>query len=319
MNAGPMVAILLCVSFAALSKPAFGQGFFFGPGYGAAPGWRFDMSIGVPPSFPYPIGVPPSHFAHPRFSPYGHHPAIDGYRDYRSEYSLRVLHAHQAQLEFAQSLGLISPLGVNPLHQDEVYRRLGSGDSLPRHFPVLPQSPLRYLGEHSQGAVEQSDGVADWPAVTPENLAAISDQLVLSARRLDQSLSRRGEEGDAWRQYLSTELIVASGQQPLSDSEWIKVLQHFDGVVANGDLRWVMRSGGFAETRQWAGALVNAKRAIANQVNGDGVQESGGVEESSGEQSTTVAPSDVPPPAPSPSGNQQPNFEVLPPPTRARL
>jgi len=287
-----MVAIILCVSFAALSKPASGQGFFF------------DLSIGVPPSFPYPIGVPPSHLIHPPFSPYGHAPAIGGYRDYRSEYNLRVLQAHHAQLEFAQSLGLISPLGVNPLHQDEVYRRLGSGETIPQHFPVLPRSPLGYLGENSWGPVAESDAVADWPAVTPEDLDAISDRLVRSARRLDQSLARRGEQGDVWRQYLSTESIVASAQQPLTDSEWIKVLQSFDGVVANGDLRWVMRSDGFAETRQWASALVNAKRAIADRVKDDGVEN---------------IPSDVPPPAPSPGGNRQPDFEVLPPPTRARL
>jgi hypothetical protein len=304
MNAGSMVAIILCVSFIALSKPAFGQGFFFGPGYGAAPPWRVDLSIGVPPSFPYPIGVPQSHLIHPRFSPHGHYPPIGTYRDYRLEYNLRVLQAHQAQLEFAQSLGLISPLGVNPLHQDEVYRRLGSGETMPHHFPALPRSALGYLGEHSLGPDAESDAVADWRAVTPEDLAAISDQLILSARRLDQSLTRRGEEGDVWRQYLSTESIVASDRQPLTDSEWTKVLQNFDGVVANGDLRWVMRSDGFAETRQWASAWVKAKRAIANQVNDDGVP---------------ITPSHVPPPAPSPSGNQQPNFEVLPPPTRARL
>jgi hypothetical protein len=242
-----------------------------------------------------------------------------GFRDYRSEYQLRVLQAHRAQLEFAEAIGRISPLGINPLHQDDVYRRFGSGDSMPYNYPALPQSPLGYLDENAFGPVAESGASADWPAVTPENLAAVSDQLVLSARRLDQSLARRGEEGDLWRQYLSTELIVASDQQPLTDSQWIKVLQNFDGVVANGDLRWVMRSDGFAETRQWASALVNAKKAIASQVNDDGVQKTDGVEENSEEQSHSVAPSNVPPPAPSSGVNRQPVIEILPPPTRARL
>lgn len=297
LAAGAMLATIFCVSFAAMSKPALGQGFFFGPGYGAefgggfpvSPGWnggtwgggfgvapsRIHISIGVPPTFPFPIGVAPGHFIPPPVSRFGYDAWSGGYPDYRSQYNLRIEQEHQASLRF-------------------------SGGSLVR--PIL-----------------QSDPHADWPAVTSQGVAAVSGQMIQAARRLDQSLARRGEEGDVWRQYLSTELIVASDQQPLTDAEWINVLQNFDGVVANGDLRWVMRSDGFAETRQWASALVNAKRAIANQVNGDGVQESGGVEESSGEQSTSAAPSDVPPPAASPSGNQQPNFEFLPPPTRARL
>lgn len=340
----PIVAIAVSVSVSVLglSQPASGQGFFFGPSFGPSYGWgagpwgggpwrggqwgglgvapsRIDITIGVPPSHPYPIGVHPSQIIPSPFPYNGHRAwggvAIGGYRDYRSEYNLRVLQAHRDQLEFAEALGLIAPRGIDPLHQDEVYRRFGSG-SVMNETHVLPQSPLDPMARDAFDSEAFDSPVQsaadDWPIVTPENLAAISDQLIQSARRLDESLSRRGEEGDVWRQYLSTEVIVASNEQPLTDSEWIKVLQNFDGVLANGDLRWVMRSDGFAETRQWASALVNAKRAIANQPSESDTEPADAKMESSG------AP-DVPPPPPSPSRSERPAFENLPTPTRARL
>ncbi|HBJ33911.1 MAG TPA: hypothetical protein DDZ51_03910 [Planctomycetaceae bacterium] len=302
LSHGAIFVVILCGSFSGLPQLARAQGFFFGPGYGPgygpAPGWRprgwaagygvapsrIDISIGVAPSFPHPIGVPPSHFFPQPFP------------DYRSQYTLRVLQSHQAQLEFAETLGLISPLGVRPLDPAEVYHQFGGAGLMRSQEHVLSQRPLDHSG---------LDG--EWPDVTAEGIQAISDQMIQSARRLDETLARRGEEGDVWRQYLSTAMIVASDQQPLADAQWVKVLQNFDGVVANGDLRWVMRSDGFAETRHWVNAWVNAKA-------GDAIR-SGAV----GNDASVPPEPPRPPEPPKPVGRPPQDYEVLPAPDRAKL
>jgi hypothetical protein len=133
--------------------------------------------------------------------------------------------------------------------------------------------------------------------------------MIQAARRLDNALARRGEEGDIWRRYLSTELIVASREQPLSDSEWTQVLQSFDGVVANSDLRWVMRSDGFAETRQWVSTWVNAKAAQAEHS----------IEVGNDPSTPPPAPQPARPRLPQPADSQGSNYETLPAPERARL
>jgi len=337
---GPL-AILVTIfitSLVAFPRPTLAQGFFFGPGYGAGFGvrgsvlqdWRYgawgggpwgggfgvapsriDVTIGVPPGFPHNIGVPPGYFIPPPFPYHGNFPFVGGFPDYRSQYTLRVLQSHQAQMEFAEALGMVSPLGVQPLHQDEVYRRFGADGSMGRDPHFLPQSPLDFSGDRDVSAapVVPRDPDAAWPAVTKEGLNAISDQMVQAARRLDQSLARRGEEGDIWRQYLSTDLIAASNQQPLAEAEWIKVLRNFNGVVANSDLRWVMRSDGFAETRQWVSAWIDAKAAVG--------QNAAKVENNEPASPTRSVP--PPPPPPRPNRNRTPDFEELPAPERARL
>lgn len=293
---GAMFATILCVSFAAMSKPALGQGFFFGPGYGAgfgsgfgsgfgaSPGWhggawgggfggfgvapsRIHISIGVPPSFPFPIGVAPGHFVPPPVSRFRYDAWSGPFPDYRSQYNLRIQQEHQAMQGFSSS--------------------------------------------NAAQPIIQSHPHADWPAVTSAGVAAVSDQMIQSARRLDESLARRGEEGDVWRQYLSTELIVASDQQPLSDAQWINALRNFDAVVANGDLRWVMRSDGFAETRQWLNAWVNAKADVENrggEMGNDGLSPP-----------PPPSPSPATPEPPKPGRSRDADFEVLPAPQRARL
>jgi hypothetical protein len=324
---------ILSLPLVNVARPALAQGFFFGPGYGAAfgvrgtvaPGWqsgpwgggfgvapsRIELSIGVPPSFPHRIGVPSGHFGPAPFPHHGHVPFVGGFPDYRSLYTLRVLQSHQAQMEFAAGLERMLPLPVQPLHQDEVYRRFGSDGTMGRDLHSLPQSPLGFSADENglAGQADQRDLGTAWPVVTTDDLNAILAQMVQSARRLDQSLARRGEEGDVWRQYLSTDLIAAADQHPLADSEWIKVLQNFDGVVANGDLRWVMRSDGFAETRQWISAWVDGKATVRK--DSEALKNDG---------SASPAPPRVGPPAPpKPNRNRAPDFEVLPAPQRARL
>lgn len=335
--AGAMVAVMAWASIVAMSQPAIGQGFYFGPGYGVGygPGYgagrswqpdalgsgylgggfrgggfgvapsRIDLSIGVPPSFPYPIGVRPGYFIPPPIARYGYDPTFGGYPDYRSQYTLRVLRAHQAQLGYAEAIGLTSRiggnLGVNPLYQDEMDQRFSRGGSM-----------LGDRREYSRATLK-SELDTQWPTVTAEGISAITDQLIQAARRLDQALAGRGKQVDIWREYLSTELIVAVDRQPLTESQWTSVLRNFDGVVANGDLRWVMRSDGFAETRQWAGELVNAMAAFENRT--DHVDDE--------ESSPLAAPNSVPPPAlsptPVPGSKQEQGQEVLPAPQRARL
>ncbi len=337
---GPLaiLATIFGTSFVAFPQPTLAQGFFFGPSYGAGFGvrgsvvqdWRYgawgggpwgggfgvapsriDITIGVPPSFPHNIGVPPGHFIPPPFPYHGNFPFVGGFPDYRSQYTLRVLQSHQAQMEFAEALGMLSPLGVQPLHQDEVYRRFGADGSMGRDRNSLPQSPSDFSanGDISAAPVVPRDPDTQWPAVTKEDLNAISDQMVQAARRLDQSLARRGEEGDIWRQYLSTDLIAVSSQQPLAEAEWIKVLQNFDGVVANSELRWVMRSDGFAETRQWVSTWIDAKAAVGANAS----------ELESNEPASPMPTRSVTPPPPQPNRNRTPDYQVLPAPARARL
>jgi hypothetical protein len=169
-------------------------------GFGV-PRAHIDISIGVRPSQPYGIGVPPGQF----FSPW---PAIV-YPDYRSEYNLRIQQSHQAQLRAFEQGAAELPWLPDPLHQ-------------------------------------------------ATSAKGITQELVAAATRLDRAIARRGEEGDVWRSYLSTQSLIRIAEQPTAAVDLIAIVQNYDGVVANGNLRWVMRSDGFAETRQWLRAFISA-------------------------------------------------------------
>jgi len=204
-----------------------GQGF---PGQGwhgwGVPRASIDISIGVWPSHPYAIGVPRGGF----FSPW---PA-SVYPDYRAEYNLRIEQSHQAQLRAIELGAAGLPGWPHPLHQAYIHGQLsGPGESLGEPLPN-----------------------AELPSAE-----RIAQELVLAATRLDLALARRGEEGEAWRSYLSTQSLMHIADSSDTADDLITIVQNYDGVVANGNLRWVMRSDGFAETRQWLQAFVSVHRA----------------------------------------------------------
>jgi len=247
--------------------------------------------LGVPPSFPYPfgvypghpmVGIPPAPFHTPFYGPhfpdgFSHAlPPRGGFRDYRHEYNMRLADAYRAQMQIAAAYS------ANPMPQAEIERYLRSsaypsgGDYRPG-FGAAADMNAASDWPHRFGI--GSFGPDPWPhergdmipqaKIPPGDvrLGQMTDSLRQSASRLDDALKRRGDDGQTWREYLRLETILAAVSHPDSAVspdvavELAEAVNHFDGIVAAGDLRHVMRSDGFAETRFWLKRLVDAVSA----------------------------------------------------------
>lgn len=272
-------ASLFCLALIVLSKPAQGQFFF----YGSGPfGQGFGIGIGPGPGFPPPLPfIPPPGFGSPPHPP-GYLPSrwAMGFPDYRLEYNLRIQQMHALQMEQLR----LSREFATPIHT--------------RSYPVdeastmLEGVPIPYRPQADEDAIEDTD--------------VLFAGLVSAARRLDTALANHGETGQVWRQYLSTDLLANADTHPMTDSEWRKVLQSFDGTVANQSLRWIAQVDGFSETRRRLTDWVHAKAVSVDQA-----------EESS-------APANDPQTGSGPGKagieeKEEPVFEILPTPVRAKL
>lgn len=255
----PLLGMAMLAAHAAsnLSAPVQAQGFYFeswGNGYGGRWG-RFELGIGVGPSSPV-YGVRPSQIFPPLgVRPYGFGgPVVPfGFRDTEADYYDRLYRQYRAELD--------SPYryGIDPRPQagfNELQRRW----ALPPLSVVPPVATIEPL---------LPPGVVDprQPAGAPLSVEEVASRLRNAAERLSVALARRGEEGQIWSDYLAPDKILRALDEGTDPRELGTLLSNYDGVVSNGSLRWVMRTDGFSETRQWLHQyLIAVQTADADQA-----------------------------------------------------
>jgi hypothetical protein len=89
------------------------------------------------------------------------------------------------------------------------------------------------------------------------------DALHDAATRLRRSLSRRADDADIWLDYLGVDRIIASIDDGQPDESLRDVLQNYDGVIANPELRTIVATDGFASTRRWLRQWIGENRVEA--------------------------------------------------------
>jgi len=298
----PLLGMAMLAAHAAsqFAAPVQGQGFYFeswGNGYGGRWG-GIELGIGVRPSSPV-YGVRPSQIFPPLgVRPYGFGgPVVPfGFRDTEIDYYDRLYRQYRAELD--------SPYryGIDPRPQ-------AGFNELQRRWAVPPLSVVPPVAtiEPFQAA---GDGDARQPGGTTLSMEEIASYLQSAAERLSAALARRGEEGQIWHDYLAPDAILrvlAEGSEP---HELGALLSNYDGVVSNGSLRWVMRTDGFAETRQWLHQyLIAVQAADADQAADEREEDKQASEPQSDEnpvENAGPAADELPPPPPMPDPLPQP-------------
>jgi|GEM_PF-1809539 len=254
------LAIFVSHSMSDLSAPVQAQGFYFESwrsGYGGRWG-GIELGIGVRPSSPV-YGVRPSQLYPPTgVRPYGFGgPVVPfGFRDTQADYYDRLYRQYRAELDSPYRYG-IDPgpqAGFNEL------QRRWAVPPLSVVPPVATIEPYPHAGEINPRQ----------PAGASLSLEEVAAQLRSAAQRLSIAFSRRGEEGQIWSDYLAPDTILRVLDEGSDPRELGTLLNNYDGVVSNGSLRWVMRTDGFAETRQWLHQyLIAVQSADANQAAAD--------------------------------------------------
>jgi hypothetical protein len=239
----PLLGLAMMVAQAAsnLATPVQAQGFYFeswSNGYGGRWG-GIELGIGVRPSSPV-YGVRPSQIFPPiGVRPYGFGgPVVPfGFRDTRADYYDRLYRQYRAELDSPYRYG-IDPrpqAGFNELQRSWAVPPLSVVPPVATIEPFLPP-----------GEVDPRQ-----PAGATLSVEEVAAQLRSAAQRLSVALARRGEEGQIWSDYLAPDTILRVLDEGTDPRELGTLLSNYDGVVGNGSLRWVMRTDGFAETRQW--------------------------------------------------------------------
>ena len=290
------LAIFAGHSMSELSAPVQAQGFYFESwrsGYGGRWG-GIELGIGVRPTSPVPYGVRPSQIFPPiGVRPYGFGgPVVPfGFRDAQADYYDRLYRQYRAELDFPYRYG------IDPRPQ-------AGFNELQRRWAVPPLSvvpPVATIEPFPQaGEIDPRQ-----PAGAPLSLEEVAAQLRSAAQRLSVALSRRGEDGQIWSDYLAPETIVRVLDEGTDPRELGVLLNNYDGVVSNGSLRWVLRTDGFAETRQWLHQyLIAVQSADANQAAAD----EPAADQQPADQQADERPIDdeLPPPPPTPDPPAQP-------------
>jgi hypothetical protein len=206
--------------------PSFGYGSRFGYGAYGYPGYGLGYGVGLPYSS-YRYGYP---------SIYDTYRAQSMYRDYRADYYDRLLNSYRYGIQ--RDLTYEFPHYESP-YRDPVFAS-PYGDSLYQP-PVVPTEPFFDLRDQVIVAPEAAPVVPT--ASLPESLRA-------AATRLSASLSRRGNDGDIWLDYLAPGKIVKAIDQGLPADSLRELMRSYDGVVGNPELRSVSSADGFAQTRR---------------------------------------------------------------------
>ena len=108
------------------------------------------------------------------------------------------------------------------------------------------------------------------PAIPPQGYQVtrpsldghVAEDLRRAAIRLQYSLSLR-HDGDVWLDYLGPARIVSAIEQGEAPSSLAELINNFDGVVANRNLRAVYSASGFNETRELLRVYVDMHPAQA--------------------------------------------------------
>ena len=221
-----------------------------------------------------------------------YHPYDYDDHDYHGHYD-RGYRGYYYPHVFSDDFGL-------PQHRHEYYEdrwdrgaSLGASPYHPHDGPVfVPPSaaaPEEYGVDRDAYRVPRSEPLRDSTRsrVSP---AEVSGTLRDAAARLRNSLSRRGEQGEIWLDYLQPGRIVEvlEGGQPLESLQ--PLLANYEGVT-NSQVSWVRRVDGFTETHRLLESLL-----------------AGGAQEASAapreEERRREAPEtlELPPPQPAPEG-----------------
>lgn len=303
-----------------LTRRACGQGFYFESSRGGFLGRRgVSISIGVQPSSPIIYGVRPSQIYPPigfydpyaavvpgipyayRDYPYAYHDYPYAYHDYRAQYYDRLNQQYSAQLDAQHQYR------VDPLHQSNVHRYL-RGLSVPPLDAPPPQVSIEPFAGQGYG-----DAVVQTPAPVQMPQDDLATMLRSAAARLSEQLSRRGEEGEIWRDYLGPDTIIDAIDQGRDPRELGTLLLNYDGVLSNTELRWVLRTKGFAETRQLLRQYIQGASEIApltedgQGAEGEGAEAAQRAEDARSAEDAQPADqveprdSETPPPPPTPS------------------
>ncbi len=109
---------------------------------------------------------------------------------------------------------------------------------------------------------EPSIPVEGYQVTRPSLDGHVTEDLRRAAIRLQYSLSLR-HDGDVWLDYLGPARIVSAIDQGDTTSSLADLIQNYDGVVANRNLRAVYSASGFNETRELLRVYVDMQPAQA--------------------------------------------------------
>ncbi len=174
-------------------------------------------------------------------SPYGYdtYRYQNDFRDYRNDYNQRLYDSYRRDLQ--------RDLYYSRPRLDDGVAPYGLGLYSPYNDPSY-YPPVAEIDPFSDNEyrVPQIYGESQ-PSAPAKNLPAA---LRAAANRLSSSLSRRRDDGDVWLDYLSPDQIIAAIDQGLPPENVLKLLQNFDGVVSNPELRSIATADGFSDTRR---------------------------------------------------------------------
>ena len=212
---------------------------FFGYGYS---GFGY-------PGLSYGYVAPYQSFGLSIASPYGYdtYRYQNDFRDYRNDYNQRLYDSYHRDLQ--RDLYYSRPrldYGVAP-YGTGLYSPYGDPSYYPPAANIEPFSGDEYRLPQNYGEGQPSGPVKD-----------LTEALHAAANRLSISLSRRRDDGDVWLDYLSPRRIIAAIDQGLPAENVSELLQNFDGVVSNPELRSIATADGFSDTRRFLRQWVEA-------------------------------------------------------------
>lgn len=123
-----------------------------------------------------------------------------------------------------------------------------------------------------------------------------ADALRSAAARLRASLSRRGEQGEIWLDYLQPDRIIAAIDGGESPASLQPLLANYEGVT-NSQVGWVSRVDGFHQTRRLLASFVTTGSNDRPAAERQDTRQRGGRETLE-----LPPPSPEPPPRPRPEG-----------------
>lgn len=208
------------------------------PGYRSGYGYS---GFGYP-GLSYGYVAPYQSFGLSIASPYGYdtYRYQNDFRDYRNDYNQRLYDSYRRDLQ--RDLYYSRPrfdYGAAPYELD-LYSPNGDPSYYPPVAEIEPFSGNEYRLPQIYGEGQ--------PSAPAKNLPAA---LRAAANRLSSSLSRRRGDGDVWLDYLSPGRIIAAIDQGLPPENVSELLQNFDGVVSNPELRSIATADGFSDTRRF--------------------------------------------------------------------
>lgn len=261
----PLVLIVISVAGSTASAQffgPFGRGYGYGPpiaiavpapGYLAPPvvGWGGPAGImaGLPP-YPHPFAYSSRYIAR-RHAMMEHFALVGGY-PYPYPAAYMSLYAPPPRLDapYLEGPYLQGPYAIAA--ELDIFLERPVLNAAPPLPPVLPYPGVidpsdRYLEHLLEDEAYPTEPREDF--ALPE-MPSESGAFAASASRLSRELSRH-ENGEMWIDFLQPDQLAAMAADGLLPSglELRDLAARYQGVLANPDLAWLRRVGGFEDTR----------------------------------------------------------------------